>query len=103
MESRVLRQLIAWTDEYLEKKKATERYVSPPTTDQFTKHFHVLHEDMLACLNRLERRGLLEKERRRSRGISGHGFDGSLHSSVLPTAKGRESVANSGRTSLAQR
>jgi hypothetical protein len=97
MESRVLRQLIAWTDEYLEKKKTTERYVSPPTTDQFTEHFRVLHEDMLACLNRLERRGLLEKERRRSRGgLSGHGFDGSLHSSVLPTAKCRELVASSG-------
>jgi hypothetical protein len=96
MESRVLRKLIAWTDEYLERKKATERYVSPPTTDQFTKHFRVLHDDMLACLSRLQRRGLLEKERRRSRGISGHGFDGSLHSSVLPTAKCRQLVAESG-------
>jgi hypothetical protein len=96
MESRVLRQLIAWTDEYLEKKKATQRYVSPPTTDQFSKHFRVLHEDMLDCLSRLERRGLLAKERRRSRGISGHGFDGSLYSSVLPTDKCRELMAHSG-------
>lgn len=96
MESRVLRQLVAWTDEYLEKKETTERYVPPPTTDQFTKRFRVAHEDIMACLSRLERRGLLVKERRRSGGAWGYGYDGSLYSSVLPTDECRKLVAYRG-------
>ncbi|WP_157353834.1 hypothetical protein [Aromatoleum toluclasticum] len=95
-ESRVLRQLVVWADEYLRKKAATKsRYIVPPTTEQCTKHFHVSHNEMMTLLNRLERDGLVSKERRLSAGLSGNGFDGSLHSSVLPTMKARDLVARS--------
>lgn len=97
-ESRVLRQLVVWADEYLRKKAASKsKYVAPPTTEQCTKHFQVTHKDMLGLLNRLERDGLVSKERRLSAGLSGNGYDGSLHSSVLPTMKARELVARSQR------
>lgn len=93
-ESRVLRQLIIWTDEYLLRKENSKTsHVEPPTTETFTNHFGTSHEEMLALLNRLSREGLVEKERRRSSGLFGKGYDGSLHSSVLPTSKARELVA----------
>jgi hypothetical protein len=96
IESRMLRQLVLWADEYLKKKESLSRYAPPPTTEQFTKHFRMTHKDVLAFLNRLERRGLLIKDRRLSAGLSGHGYDGSLHSSVLPTVQCRELVAGAG-------
>ena len=94
-ESRVLRQLIVWTDEYLlQKEKPKISYIIPPTTEKFTKHFNTSHQDMLALLNRLERDGLVTKKRRISAGLEGNGYDGSLHSSVLPTVKAYELVAH---------
>jgi hypothetical protein len=93
-ETRVSRQLIVWADQYFsEKSKPASRYVQPPTTEMFTKHCKCSHRDVLKLLNRLERAGLLRKERRRSAGISGYGYDGSLYSSVLPTTEGRKLIA----------
>lgn len=92
-ESRLIRQLVIWADEYLRKKSASKTaYVSPPTTEKCAKHFNSSHKDMLLLLNRLERQGLVRKDRRLSAGLSGNGYDGALHSSVLPTAKARELV-----------
>lgn len=91
-ESRVLRQLIVWEDEFLIKNAAKQHYLAPPTTEQCAKHFDSSHDEMMALLNRLEGRGLLQKKRRISSGLSGNGYDGSLHSSVFPTAKARDLV-----------
>lgn len=92
LESRMLRQLVVWADEYA-KRKETGRYAERPATDQFTKHFRMPHKDVLVYLNRLERRGLLVKDRQLSAGISGNGYAGALHSSVLPTAQCRELIS----------
>lgn len=94
-ESLVLRKLVEWADDYLRKKeefKGQRRYNPAPTTKQCTEHFKVPHKDMLALLNRLERQGLLKKDRQLSAGLEGNGYDGSLFSSVLPTARARELV-----------
>jgi len=48
---------------------------------------------MLLMLNGLKRQNLVSIDRRLSAGSSGNGYDGSLHSSVLPTTKARELVA----------
>lgn len=91
-ESRIIRQLIIWEDEY-QKKKFKSAHAQPPTTERCTEHFNFFHKDMLLLLNRLESRGLVNKQRRQSAGLFGKGYDGSLHSSVLPTDKARELVA----------
>lgn len=91
-ESRVIRQLIFWEDEY-QKKKSKSTHAQPPTTEKCSEHFDFSHDDMLLLLNRLEARGLVNKQRRQSAGLFGKGYDGSLHSSVLPTDKARELVA----------
>ncbi|WP_353091864.1 hypothetical protein [Methylibium sp.] len=86
-----------WADEYLRKKeelKGERRYNPAPTTKQCTEYFKVPHKDMLALLNRLERNGLIKKERHLSAGLEGNGYDGSLFSSVLPTTHGRALVLN---------
>lgn len=95
VESRVLRQVIVWADEYLRRKERGERYAEPPTTERCSKHFRIPHDRMLALLNRLERFGLVRKDRRMSAGLSGYGYDGALYSSVLPTPKARELAAKS--------
>lgn len=95
-EDKVLRQIIIWADEYIRRQKENVRYSRQfiPTTEKCTKHFkYKRHEDMLRLLNNLERSGLVEKERRQSAGLSGNGYDGALHSSVLPTEKARDFVA----------
>ena len=88
----MLRQLVVWEDEF-QSKKAAKQYIAPPTTEQCARHFDSPHDDMMALLNRLEGRGLLQKKRRISAGLAGSGYDGSLHSSVFPTAKARDLVA----------
>lgn len=94
-ESRVLRQLVVWADEYLAKKQALKGSHGDnpaPTTQLCTKHFQYEHKDMLTLINRMERQGLLIKERQLSGGLTGYGYDGSLFSSVLPTARARQLI-----------
>ena len=91
----MLRQLVVWEDEFLSKKAEEPHYIVPPTTERCAKHFDSPHDDMMALLNRLEGRGLLKKQRRISAGLSGNGYDGSIHSSVFPTLKTRDLVARS--------
>lgn len=89
-ESALLRQLISWANEYIERKSAVRpNYVEPPTTKRCTDHFKWPHEKTMKILSRLEQAGLVVKERRRSAGISGHGWDGQLYSSVMPTSSAR--------------
>lgn len=92
MEERVLGQAIRWADEYASAKETGDRlaYRKMPTTERFSKHFRYGHGEMLALLNRLEENDLLVKRRRKSAGLSGNGYDGSLYSEVVPTDWGRE-------------
>ena len=90
-ETRVLRQLDVWQQEYrqaLKASKGTGKYVPPPTTNRLAKHFDVNQDEILQVLSQLERDGLLVKERRLSAGAYGNGYSGSLFSSVLLTANG---------------
>lgn len=90
-QTQILRHLGALQVDYesaVEASRGTGRYVCPPTTDQLAKHFKVAQVEMLRYLNELERDGLVRKERRKSAGITGYGYDGSLYSSVLLTSKG---------------
>jgi hypothetical protein len=48
------------------------------------------------ALNRLESLGYLVKRRRLSAGVSGHGYDGSLHSELLPIQLALDFVAADG-------
>jgi hypothetical protein len=94
-ESRVLRQLVAWDDEYQRKKVEAKPgvYVTPPTTDKIAKQFSMGQRKMLSLLSYLELLGLIAKHRRRSAGPSGYGYNGSLYSEVHPTARARSLVA----------
>jgi hypothetical protein len=94
-ESRLLRQLISWTDEYLREKEKAKPYarLEPPTTLRCTALLKIQHWETLRLLNRLERQGLVSKYRRRSAGMTGFGYDGSLHSEVWPSQKIRDLVA----------
>jgi len=94
-EGKVLRQLVAWADDYLRQKaEATNPHSQPrmPTTLTCSKHFRLEHKDMLALLNSLESQGMIVKNRQLSGGLTGYGYDGSLHSSVMPTAAARALV-----------
>lgn len=92
MEERALAQVIFWADEYAVAKATGDRlaYLQTPTTKKCSEYFRYSHGDMLALLNRLEEQGLIVKRRRQSAGLSGNGYDGSLHSEVVPTDWGRQ-------------
>ena len=92
MEERILEQIIEWADQYKIIKDTGDRFAShhAPTTDRCSKHFNYSHTDMLVLLNQLEKWNLIQKRRRLSAGISGDGYDGSLHSEVIPTERGRK-------------
>lgn len=94
MEEKILGQVIEWADEYTAAKDAGLRFASQyaPTTDKCSIHFKFNHSEMLALLNQLEKWGLVRKRRRLSAGITGDGYDGSLHSEVMPTEFGREAL-----------
>ena len=81
----ILRQLVKWNDEYLAGKQAGNRLARPPTTAMITKNFRIDHSMTLALLNIMEQRGLVIKRRALSAGVSGNGFAGALHSTVVPT------------------
>lgn len=92
LEERVLRQIIEWADAYMTAKDTGQRTASQyvPTTERCSTHFNCKHSEMLALLNQLEGWGLVNKRRRISAGVTGNGYDGSLHSEVMPTERGRE-------------
>jgi hypothetical protein len=92
MEERILEQIIEWADQYKIIKDAGDIFASDhaPTTERCSKHFNYSHNEMLALLNQLEQWHLIQKRRRLSAGISGDGYDGSLHSEVIPTERGRK-------------
>jgi hypothetical protein len=96
LENRVLLQLLAWENEYRKEvanlDTSRRRYVEPPTTERFSKHFKIPHFKMLAVLNRLEKQGLILTRRRLSAGLSGNGYDGSLFSAVSLTARAVEAL-----------
>lgn len=91
-EERILGRIIGWADEFKRQLAAGSSGVNDymPTTDRCSKHFRCNHNEMLAILNRLEKWGLVTKRRRMSAGLAGDGYDGSLHSEVIPTDKGRK-------------
>lgn len=62
-------------------------YTKPPTTDQIATFLGCRQSQALSILNDLEILGLITKNRRRSAGLSGYGYDGSLYSEVHPTEK----------------
>lgn len=94
-EERILGQIIEWADEFDRQLGKANRDASDymPTTARCSEHFRCNHNEMLVILNRLEKWGLLTKRRRMSSGLAGSGYDGSLHSEVVPTDKGRKVVA----------
>ena len=91
MEERVLDQVVRWADEHAAAEAANEHlaYLKTPTTKMCSEYFRYGHGEMLDLLNRLEKQELIVKERRQSAGTTGNGFDGSLHSAVVPTHWGR--------------
>ena len=93
IESCILRSLVTLADEYLLRKAQKLSYNPPPNTKTITDLLKIRHRDSLSLLNRLERRGLVQKERQLSAGSTGRGYDGSLHSSVMPTATARVLVS----------
>jgi hypothetical protein len=92
MEEQVLSQVIHWVDDYASAKTAGDKlaYLKMPTTKMCSEYFRYVHGDMLDLLNRLEKQELIHKRRRQSAGLSGSGYDGSLHSEVSPTEWGCE-------------
>jgi hypothetical protein len=94
LEERVLRQIIEWADSYKAAKESGQRTASQyvPTTERCSTHFNVEHSEMLALLNQFQALGLVEKRRRISAGVTGNGYDGSLHSEVMPTERGRNAL-----------
>lgn len=92
MEERVLSQIVLWSEDYTVVKAAGDplAYLQTPTTEKCSKYFRYDHGEMLELLNRLEDMNLIIKRRRQSAGLSGIGYDGSLHSEVIPTEWGRE-------------
>ncbi len=92
LEERVLGQVIEWADVYIAAKDAGQRFASQyaPTTERCSTHFNYKHSEMLTLLNQFESWGLVKKRRRISAGIAGNGYDGSLHSEVMPTERGRK-------------
>jgi hypothetical protein len=97
-ETRLLNKLVIWHDEYLNSKRKEEsagrgRYVEPVTTEICSKRLKMPHDTMLKYLNRLERLGFISKRRRLFAGITGYGWDGSLHSEVMVLPKAKEEVA----------
>ena len=92
LEERVLGQVIEWADVYIAAKDAGQRFASQyaPTTKRCSTHFNYKHSEMLTLLNQFESWGLVKKRRRISAGIAGNGYDGSLHSEVMPTERGRK-------------
>jgi len=94
LEERVLRQIVEWADSYMTAKDAGQRAASQyvPTTKMCSTHFNFEHSEMLALLNQFQAWGLVEKRRRISAGVTGNGYDGSLHSEVMPTERGRNAL-----------
>lgn len=93
--SQILRQLVAWEEEYEARKSeaGSHQYVTPTTTNKLAKHFNINQRKMLDLLNHLELLGFITKHRRQSAGPSGNGYDGSLYSEVHPTARARILIA----------
>ena len=91
VEERILGKIIEWADEYTAAKDAGHRFASQhvPTTEKCSNHFEFNHSEMLVLLNQFETWQLIIKRRRLSAGIAGDGYDGSLHSEVMPTELGR--------------
>ena len=92
-----MEQLIEWADDYKAAKESGDRFSShkAPTTEKCSTHFSFKHSEMLDLLNQFERWGLIKKRRRFSAGITGNGYDGALHSEVLPTDQGRKILLES--------
>lgn len=95
-EERILSQIVQWTDDYLAAKVSGDSlaYLLAPTTDKCSKHFKYDHDKMLALLNRFEKQKLITKYRRKSSGLYGNGYDGSLYSEVIPTEWGRKVLSH---------
>ena len=96
LQSRVLRKVVEWDRRFREAQTiptapAYDRFA--PDTLRFSKRFGVHHDHMLRLLNGLQSSGLISKRRRLSAGVTGNGYDGSLHSSVAPTEKAIALVA----------
>ena len=62
-------------------------YVKPPTTDQLARHLGYTQPQTMLILNHLQLMGSITKNRRKSAGPSGNGYDGSLYSEVHPTER----------------
>ena len=97
IETRLVQKLVTWYDEYQDVKRKEDslgrgRYVEPVTTEICSKRLKVPHDTMLKYLTRLERLGFVRKRRRLSAGITGYGWDGSLHSEVIVLPKVKEEV-----------
>lgn len=86
---RVLQYLVELEIDFLDAKSkaAPGKYVKPPTTDQVAKRMGFTQSEAIKVLNELEVLGSVKKYRRRSAGLNGNGFDGSLYSEVHPTKR----------------
>lgn len=94
-ESRIVRQVINWADDYKKLKAVgTPEHVPPSTTATCSKHFQLPHGEMMSILSKLEKQGLLIKRQRLSAGLTGNGFAGALYAEVVPTEKARQLVAS---------
>ena len=96
LQSRIVRKAVEWGQRYWQAKTnpAAQLFEQiKPDTKRFSKKFGMHHDQMLKVLNVLESGGLVVKHRRLSAGEGGNGYDGSLHSSVLPTPKAVALVA----------
>ncbi len=93
-EARVLRKCVLMTKSPDDSPSALHgiNHVPDFTTKEVAKMFKLTQQEALGLLNRLEEYGLLTKRRRLSGGSNGNGYDGSLHSAILVTAKGHDLV-----------
>lgn len=85
-------QIIEWVDSYVAAKESGQRFAGQyaPTVERCSTHFDYKHSEMLALLKQIESWGLVKRCHIISAGIAGNGYDGSLHSEVMPTERGRK-------------